>query len=181
MDNRDIIRYCINRDEDAFRMLVDRYSDFAFSVAFRITNDEDESNDIVQETFISVWNRIGHFNIEKNFSNWLYRIIVNKCYDFLRRKKRMLVIHPDTDNWDIPELFSESNPERNLNNEEIGKIIRLFTNKLSSKQKIVFVLSELEGLTHEEISEITSMVKASVKSNLYHARRNIGKMIEKYI
>lgn len=93
----------------------------------------------------------------------------------------MSLIYPDPEGWNIPELFSESNPESKLSNEEIGKIIRLLTNKLSPKQKIVFILSELEGLTHDDISEITGMVKTAVKSNLNHARRNIGQMIEKHI
>jgi RNA polymerase sigma-70 factor (ECF subfamily) len=181
LDNKDIIKSCVKKNEASFRILVDRYSDFAFSVAYRIINDEEETMDIVQESFISVWNKIGSFNIEKNFCNWFYRIIVNKCYDFLRRKKRISLIYPDTNNWNIPDLYSESNPESNLNNKEIGKIIRLLTTKLSLKQKIVFILSDLEGLTHDDISEITGMVKTAVKSNLNHARRNIGKMIEKYI
>ena len=68
-----------------------------------------------------------------------------------------------------------------MDNEEIGKIIRLLTNKLSTKQRIVFVLSELEGLSHEDIFKITGMAKSSIKSNLHHARRKIGEMIEKYI
>ena len=60
-------------------------------------------------------------------------------------------------------------------------MIRLLTNRLSPKQKVVFILSELEGLSQDDISEITGMIKTSVKSNLNHARRSIGKMIEKYI
>ena len=171
----------MNRDQNAFRMLVDSYSDYAFSVAFRIVNDEEESKDIVQETFISVWNRIAHFNPERKFSNWLYRIVVNKCYDSLRRKKRMSLVYPDTSNWQIPDLFAASNPEKQLTNEETGKMIRLLTGKLSPKQKVVFILSELEGLSQDDISEITGMIKTSVKSNLNHARRSIGKMIEKHI
>lgn len=181
MDTNHIIKSCIARDEASFRMLVDRYADFAFAVAFRILNEEEESKDIVQESFITVWNKIGGFNPEKNFSNWFYRIIVNKCYDSLRKRKRMQLIYPDTDNWNIPGIYSKSNPDKNLDNQEIGKIIRLFTNKLSTKQKIVFILSELEGLSREDISEITGMAKTSIKSNLFHARRKMGEMIEKHI
>ncbi len=180
MESTDIIKASIRQDENAFRKLVDSYSDFAFSVAFRIVNNEDESKDIVQESFISVWKKIGSFNIENNFKNWLYRILVNKCYDFLRRKKRVSFIHPDSTGWNIEGLFSEGDPEAKLNNKEIGHIIRLLTNKLSAKQKTVFILSELEGLPHDEIVSITGMVKTAVKSNLHHARRNIGRMIEKY-
>lgn len=181
LDTKDIIKSCIIRDEAAFRKLVDRYSDFAFTIAFRIMNDEEESKDIVQESFITVWKKIGSFNTEKNFSNWLYRIIVNKCYDSLRKRKRTQLIYPDADSWNIPGLYSDSNPDKEFDNEEIGKIIRQLTNKLSTKQKMVFILSELEGLSHEDISEITGMAKTSIKSNLNHARRKIGEMIEKYI
>ncbi|KPK84801.1 MAG: hypothetical protein AMS27_08910 [Bacteroides sp. SM23_62_1] len=181
MDTVNLIRSCINRDEAAFRTLIDRYSDFAFSVAFRIMNDEEESNDIVQESFITVWHKIGSFNPEKKFTNWLYRIVVNKCYDALRKRKRMQLIYPDTNSWNAQGLISESNPERKLDNEEIGKIIRMLTFKLSTKQKIVFILSELEGLSHDDIAEITGMAKTIIKSNLNHARRKIGEMIKKYI
>jgi len=162
-------------------MLVDNYADFAFSVAFRIMNDEDESKDIVQESFISVWNKIEGFNPRNNFSNWLYRIIVNRCYDALRKKKRNPLVHPDDNNWNIPGVFSDSNADTRLDNEEIGKMIRLLTNQLSKKQKIVFVLSELEGLSREDIAEITGMTRTSIKSNLFHARQKMGKLIEKHI
>jgi RNA polymerase sigma-70 factor (ECF subfamily) len=181
LETKNVILSCKERNADAFRILVDRYSEYAFSVAFRIINDEEESNDIVQESFIAVWNKIEGFNINKNFTNWFYRIVVNKCYDSIRRKNRRQVIRPDEENWNIPGLYSDSNPEEKLDNKEMGRVIRLLTNKLSTKQKIVFVLSELEGLTHNDISEITGMAKPSVKSNLNHARRNIGKMLEKYI
>ena len=84
MDTKDIIRSCINRDEAAFRTLVDNYSGFAFSVAFRIINDEEESKDIVLESFVSIWKNIGRFSMEKNFSNWLYRIIVRQAANHRR-------------------------------------------------------------------------------------------------
>ena len=88
-------------------------------------NDEEESNDIVQESFITVWNKIGSFNTEKNFSNWFYRIIVNKCYDSLRKSKRTQLIYPDANSWNIPGIYSDSNPHNKLENKEIGKIIRM--------------------------------------------------------
>ena len=93
----------------------------------------------------------------------------------------MQLIYPDADSWNIPGIYSDSNPYTKLENKEIGKIIRLLTNRLSTKQRIVFVLSELEGLSHEDIFKITGMAKSSIKSNLNHARRKIGEMIEKHI
>ena len=181
LNTETIIENCRKGDVNAFRLLVESFSDFAFSVAFRILNDEEESKDVIQESFISVWKGIGHFDRERHLKNWLYTIVVNKCLDCMRKKKRMAWIHPKRNDWDVLELISENNPETIIQNKEIGRLIRSLTSKLSQQQKVVFVLSELEGLTHDDISEITGLGKASVKSNLNHARRNIGKMIEKLI
>jgi len=181
LETTDIITACITRDRTAFRILVDSYADFAFSVAFRIMNDEDESKDIVQESFIAVWKKIEGFNPRNNFSNWLYRIIVNRCYDALRKKKRNPLVYPDDSNWNIPGVFSNNTADTGLDNKETGKMIRRLTNQLSRKQKIVFVLSELEGLSRDDIAEITGMTRASIKSNLFHARQKIKKLLEKYI
>lgn len=170
----------MHKDESAFRLLVDRYSGFAFSVVFRIVNDEEESKDIVQEAFITVWKRLEKFDREMKFENWLYKIAVNKCLDALRRKKRRALEYPDNGHWNFPEMIHNENPETIWSNKEMGQMIQQLTHMLSPKQKVVFVLSDLEGLSHDEISGITGMAKSSIKSNLNFARRNIGKMIEKH-
>ena len=180
LDINDIIRSSMQGDQPSFRILVDRYAGYAFTVAFRIINEEEESKDIIQDVFISVWENLGSYRMEMNFTNWLYRIIVNKCYDSLRKKKRSVLVHPDSDEWNIPGLFSQDTPEEQLGNEEIGSLIKRLTNNLSAKQKIVFVLSELEGLPHDDIAGITGMSKDSVKSNLNYARRNIKTMLDKF-
>jgi RNA polymerase sigma-70 factor (ECF subfamily) len=181
LDTNSLIRECKDKNVISFRTLVDNYSEFAFALAFRILNDEDEAKDVVQESFIAVWNKIDSFKPDKNFSSWLYRIIVNKCNDSFRRKRRNALVYPDAFGWNLKDIFSESNPDKNLDNEETGKLIRLLTAKLSPRQKIIFILSEVQGLNHDDISEITGIGKDSIKSNLNHARRNIGKMIEKYL
>ncbi len=180
MDITTVIIACKNGDRNAFRELMNGYSDFAFSVAFRILNKEEDSQDVVQESFITVWEKIQSFKIEKNFSNWLYRIIVNKCYDALRKNKTVM-LHPDAQQWEYNKLISDLNPDHELNNKELGTMIRTLTKNLSHKQKVVFILSELEGLSHDTIAEITGMAKTSIKSNLNHARRNIGEVLKKHL
>lgn len=181
MDTSQIIKECVSRNESAFRQLVEQYADLTFSVAFRIVNDDEEAKDITQETFISIWMNIEKFDQTKPFKSWLYKIVVNKCLDALRRKKKADIIYPDLSVWNKMELLSHHNPEESLINKEVGQMILLLTEKLSHKQKVVFVLSELEGLTHDEIADATGMVKDAIKSNLNHARRRIAKMIEKHI
>lgn len=181
MELTSLIKDCIEKDQKAFKTLMEAYSDFAFTVAFRILNDEDEAKDAVQESFISVWKNIERFNTDKDFKLWLNKIIVNKCYDVLRKKKREALVYSDKTEWNFPDLLSDNNSDTKLNNKELATIIRHFTKSLSPKQKLVFILSELQGFNHAEISEISGIKRNSVKSNLNHARRNIGIMLEKYL
>lgn len=176
MDINKIIKACLAKDEKAFRILVDHYCDLVFSVALRIVNNIENAKDIVQETFIAVWSGLESFNSEKDFKNWLYKITVNKSLDSLRRQKRSkLMIQPE---YDLQVLSSLEGPDKKMENAEIAKTIKMLSLKLSPKQKIVFVLSELEDLNHDEISEITGMNKKSIKSNLNHARRKIGEWLK---
>ena len=91
------------------------------------------------------------------------------------------MLHPDAQQWEYYKLISDQNPEQELNNKELGSLIRTLTKNLSYKQKVVFILSELEGLSHDAIAEITGMTKTSIKSNLNHARRNIGEILKKHL
>lgn len=181
MKNTQLIESCRKGDETAFRSLIRDYSDFAFRVAFRMMNDEEESRDIVQESFIAVWQKLGTFDPDREFEAWFYRIIVNRCHDALRRRNRVRVVSLGTNHQDALKLLSDSDPSRKMDNREIGRLIRSLTSRLSPKQKIVFVLSELEGLSHEDIADVTGMGRDSIKSNLNHARRRIGALIRNHI
>lgn len=159
---------------------MDAYSEFAFSTAFKIMNHEEEAKDIVQESFISVWKKIDSFNPEMNFSNWMYRIIVNKCYDVLRKKKKNRMTYPDEQNWEGLGITDDDETEKKINNSEFSEIIQKMTLNLSAKQKIVFVLCDLDELSQDEVAEITGLSKTQIKSNLNHARRHIQSMLEKF-
>jgi RNA polymerase sigma-70 factor, ECF subfamily len=176
---KQLIRDCIRGDERAFRVLVEQYADFAFASAFKILGSEEDAKDVVQESFISVWKNLRGFHLEKNFSNWLYRIIVNHCYDRLRRRKREQFVAPEHDCFGFILIETGNDPEKTMCNNEYGELIEKLTDGLSPKQRIAFVLCDLDGYSHDEASSISGMAKAALKSNLNHARRKIGNMVEK--
>ena len=163
-----------------FRKVVTSASPFAFSVAFRMLGDEDIAKDVVQETMVTIWEKIRNINSPEAFKTWLYRITYNKCCDYLRKKKVNAEVRADEKGWKLisDTVFSEHNSE--LENKEMALIIKTLTEKLSPKQKAVFVLCDLEDLSHEEISEITGMSRRNLKANLHFARKRIGEMIERY-
>jgi RNA polymerase sigma-70 factor (ECF subfamily) len=111
----------------------------------------------------------------------MYRIVVNKCYDEMRKRKRNPEFVTDEQTWKLISNRISEGPSAFLENNETSKIIRILTEKLSSKQKAVFILSELEGMSNDEISGITGISKSAVKANLYHARKTISQRVEKYL
>jgi RNA polymerase sigma-70 factor, ECF subfamily len=176
-----LIRSCQQGDETAFRTLIRQFSGLGFRVAFRMMNDEEESRDIVQESFITVWQKIGTFDPAREFTGWFYRIVVNKCHDALRRKKRMKLVPLAADPHGVLDMPGDTDPSKGMDNREMAMLVRDLTSRLSPKQKIIFVLSELEDLSHEEIELITGMGRDTIKSNLNHARRKIGALIRNHI
>lgn len=178
---KEIIENCRNGSLHDFRKLVEQTSPFAFSVAHRILGDEDEAKDLTQETMITLWKSIRKIKSAKSFMPWLYRIVVNKCYDQLRKRKRNPEVSTDDQTWALISNKVSVDPSSAMENKETGRIITLLTEKLSPKQKAVFVLSDLEEMSNEEISSITGMSRINIKSNLHYARKRIGEMIEKHI
>lgn len=154
---------------------------FAYSVAFRMLGDEDQAKDIVQETMVTIWQKLSKIKTAEVYKTWMYRIVVNKCYDEMRKRKRNPEFVTDDLTWELISNKISEAPSEVLENKETAKIISVLTEMLSTKQKAVFVLSDLEGMSNDEISEITGISKTAVKANLYHARKSISEKIKKYL
>lgn len=176
-----LIEECRGGNFSNFRKLVGLTSPYAYSLAFRMLGDEDQAKDVVQETMITIWQKLNKIKSAEVYMTWIYRIVVNKCYDQMRKKKRHPEYVADEHTWTLISNSISELPSADLEKEDNARIIRLMTDRLSPKQKAVFVLSEIEEMSGDEISEITGMSKSLIKANLHHARKNISDMIEKYL
>jgi RNA polymerase sigma-70 factor (ECF subfamily) len=176
-----LIEECRGGNFNNFRKLIELTSPFAYSVAFRILGNEDQAKDVVQETMITIWQKLKKIKSAEVYKTWIYRIVVNKCYDHMRKRKRNPEFIADEQTWALISNRISVGPSAALENSETSKIIGLLTERLSYKQKTVFVLSDLEGMSNDEISEITGISKSAVKANLYHARKSISEKVEKYL
>lgn len=181
MISQEIIEECRIGNLRNFRKLIADVSPFAFSVAFRMLGDEDKAKDVVQETMITVWQKINRIKSTESFKPWMYKIVINKCYDELRASKRKQEIITDDKTWAAISSQIAGSQSTELENSETALIIQNLTEKLSPKQKSVFVLCELEELSQEEAAEILNLSKKNIKANLHFARKNINEMIQKYL
>ena len=176
-----LIEDCRGGNLNNFRRLVESTSPFAFSVAFRMLGDEDKAKDVVQDTMVTIWQKLKKIKSAEVYKTWIYRIVVNKCYDQLRKMKRNPEFVADEKTWALISDRISEGPSTELENSETARIINLLTNRLSPKQKTIFVLSDIECMSNGEISVITGMSKSGIKANLHYARKNISKMFEKYL
>jgi len=179
--DKKLIEDCRNGDLHNFRKIVERTSPLVFSVAFRMLCDEDTARDIVQDTMVTVWQKLPKIKSAGSYKTWVYRIAVNKCYDHLRKRKREHEVRLTDQAWAILSNHISEDVVTELENKENAMIIELLTNNLSPKQKTVFILSELEEMSHDEIAKITGMYRSAVKANLYYARKKIETLLKKYL
>lgn len=170
-------------DEWAFQLLVRRFRQKIFSIAFGITLDAEESQDIVQEVFLQVYQRIGNFRGDASLSTWLHRIAVNRSLNWKRRwARRFKWMHVSADSVDIDlEKASESDlpsPESRMAGAQTRQQIENALKMLPDQARTVFVLRELEGLSYEAIADATGIKLGTVRSRLFHARKRLREILQ---
>jgi len=172
----EIIKRCQCGDKTAFRWIVQTYQQMIFSLTLKMLADEEEAKDAVQDTFIKAWTGIQSFDGNRKFSTWIYTIASRQCLD--RMKSAHSVKCQSEDEEKLRRFASDSDSHRTLENSEWISIVRILAEGLSEKQRLVFTLCQLEGLTSNEVEEITQMDASQVKSNLYVARQTIRKQLK---
>jgi RNA polymerase sigma-70 factor (ECF subfamily) len=169
---QEIIRAVKDGNKHAFRKLVEEFQERAFRLAFRMLGDEEDARDVVQDSFIKMWQNIHTYRENENFIGWMNRIVSNTAIDRMRARKRNPVLRLDDLHREL-RYWSDDGAHHKLENKEAGLLIRALTDDLSEKQRIIFSLRDLEGLSAEEVEAITGFSEDSIKSNLYHARKSI--------
>ena len=179
-----LVRRVQARDEMAFREIVERYQAKVFSIIFGILRNHNDAEDIAQQVFSKIYFSIKNFDFRSSLLTWIYKITVNECYDYLRKKRvRKLVYESD---------FSEEDAQRMQNTDAaidqapaadtrlaqrdlIGKLM----GKLSSEDRSLLLLKEVEGHSVEELSQMTGMNENTIKVKLFRARQKLLKAAQR--
>jgi len=169
-----LIRSYIDGDEKAFATLLNLHKDKVRNLIFLTLGDADFVDDISQDVFISVYHKIKEFRFESKFTTWLYRITVNKCRDYLRKKRVRSIFTPIKDSHE--ELSFRTHPE----NIDIPQLVRNCIEKLPDKLKIPLVLRDIDGLSYKEIADKLECEVGTVKSRIFRARESLRFILEPY-
>ena len=171
-------------DLDAFNQLVLRYQNLLFGIALRLLNDEDVASDAVQEALISAFRRFHTFRGD-SLRSWLARVVVNACYDEMRKKRRQHSIPLEQYNAEGDEIETsywlvdaQADPELQFETSELEGAIQKSLNKLPPIYRMMLVLVDIEGLSYEEAAMAAQIPVGTVKSRLARARLQMQKSLQ---
>jgi RNA polymerase sigma-70 factor (ECF subfamily) len=176
MDEQSVITHAVAGDLNAFNQLVLTYQNLAYSIAYRVLQDDSASADAVQDSFIKAFRALATFQ-GGNFKSWLTRIVINTCYDLLRTQKRRATDSLD----DLPAeaeytpyfVDPAEGPEAYAERMELNQLIEQGIRTLSPEQRTVIVLCDIHGYAYEEIADITGLPIGTVKSRISRARTRL--------
>lgn len=166
MDDTALVELVAGGDRGAFAILMERHQDLVFGVAVRLMGNRETALDAVQETFITLFRKADRFRAEAAFTTWLYRVTTNTCYDLLRKQRRRqtdpLPEHHDPVDTRMSDQFTSV---------ELRPAVETALASIPPEFRAAVVLSDLEGLTMEEIARVLDIPVGTAKSRLFRGRR----------
>jgi RNA polymerase sigma-70 factor (ECF subfamily) len=170
-------------DANAFRVLVERHSRSLFRLAFRMTGNQQDAEDVVQESFLRAYRQLGNFDERASFGTWMYRIASNCSLDLVRARKRRndRMAPVDDENMEDPmaKLPSEDpTPERLALSSEVREKVAEAMEDLSPTERTAFVLRHFEGMRMEEVSRVLECQPGAAKHSVFRAVQKLRRALE---
>ena len=189
MDQNELINRLKQRDPEALKAAVEKYSNLLYKVAIGFMHDQQAADDIVQDVFIKLWENAPKLNFDKTqLSTWLYRVTVNHCINQVKRQKFKSLFQDmskftrknddGTIEVEIQDNFS-LNPQQYTENQELRQIIEKAINSLPKKQRIAFILTKYRNMSAKQAAEIMDTSPANVDVLVHRAKKNLQKFILK--
>jgi len=168
-------------DQDAFRLLVERHSVRLFQLAFRMTGNEQDAEDLVQETFLRAYKQLNRFQSRAGLGTWLYRIAANCSLDLLRRQKRRG--EQETVEFDSEEAFpailsDAPAPDQQVYHGEVRQKVESVMRELTPMERTAFVLRHFEGLSIGEIGSALGVGPGATKQSIFRAVQKMRRALE---
>lgn len=172
------------RDELAFREIVERYQAKVFSIIYGILRNHNDAEDIAQQVFSKIYFSIQNFDFRSSLLTWIYKITVNECYDYLRKKRvRKLVYESDFSEEDamLMENSGAVAEEAPAVDDTLARrdLAAKLLSKISEEDRNLILLKEVEGHSVEELSQMTGMNENTIKVKLFRARQKLVKAAQR--
>lgn len=179
----ELINRALGGDQQAYNDILKKYRAPLYNLLYRMVRNKMETEDLVQEAFIKAFSSLASFNDDYAFSTWLYKIAINNCIDFFRKKKlktfpidRPIESKDGNIKRELPDVSYR--PDKNLLSQEKDKLIEDAILSLPEKYRTAIILRHHEDKTYEEISEIMHIPLGTVKARIFRAREMLKKQLK---
>lgn len=168
-------------DEQAFKLLVDKYHRMVFSACYAILHNSEDADDIAQEVFIEIFRSLHLFKGEAKLSTWIYRIAINKSLNLVRKIRYRKLLRPLETILGIEmSVRNRESASDKVESSEQTSLLYSAIDSLPENQRTAFLLNKYEMLTHEEIAEVMDTTISGVESLLHRAKANLRKKLINY-
>ena len=172
----DVLARARSGDQAAFRLIVEGYSRDVFRLAFRITGNEEDAEDAVQETFLRAYRKLDGFEARANFGTWLYRVTANTSIDVLRRRKRVFDRTAPLED-EMPSAGTAPSQEKAVYGRQVRERVESALSCLSDLERTAFVMRHFEDMTLAEVSDSLDTTVSATKQALFRAVRKLRKSL----
>ena len=176
-DDRELVQAIRSGDSASFEVLVRRKTSKVYGLCYRVIGNAEDAKDIAQLVFLKLWENLGKYDPQYAFDTWLYRMVTNVAIDFLRsRQSRDAAVNS---NLRLIRTASDEQQGLSLQHKEVERIFNEVSAELSPKQKMIFVMREMEDIPSAEISRILGCRESTVRNHLFNARKTMQQQLKR--
>jgi len=178
VDEKGLIREAQRGDDRAFEELIAQNARYVYNLALRLLNNPHEAEDLSQEVFIRAWKALPNFRSESSFRTWLYRIVMNLCFDRLPKLKQELLAIDIDETIELP--FDIISPEGKILSKELERKLHKAIGELPDSYRLLITLRHVQEMSYAEIAEVTMQPLGTIKTGIFRARQLLKHIIEEY-
>jgi RNA polymerase sigma-70 factor (ECF subfamily) len=181
-DDHRLIADCLQGRTAAFGELVRRYQDRLYHCVYRLVDNAEDAQDIVQDAFLNAYQSLDRFKGDSQFFTWLYRIAFNTSISLKRKRRVALSLQTGRERGDASEPLDQSEssrPEYPLEKAEQERRIQQALNRLSVEHRTVLILKDMEGQKYETMAEILQVPIGTIRSRLHRARMELRELLQR--
>jgi RNA polymerase sigma factor (sigma-70 family) len=180
IDDRTLVKNVMAGDMQAFRLLIHQHERLVGHMIGRIVKKEQEVEELCQDVFLKVYDKIGEFNFQSKLSTWIATIAYRHAINHLRKEKVVFSDLPDEEQFTTSFVEAE-NPESLAEAEDMDSFVMKLIDELPVQYKTIITLYHLQSLSYQEMCEITGLPEGTVKNYLFRARNLLKDKVKKYI
>jgi RNA polymerase sigma factor (sigma-70 family) len=187
LTEKELVKRAQSGDLDCYDALVQLYRERVYAAVYGMTFNHEDANDLTQEAFIKAFRSLKSFKGVSSFYTWIYRIAINRTINFLKqRKNRRHLSLNDLDakienDPELVEFISDNTPLRDAKNSELKEKLNEALMRLSDSHRLVVILHDVQGYSHDQISELMDCNTGTVRSRLYYARQQLQALMSDFL